>query len=267
MKKVYSLIAGLMLFAGATQAQCTIDANAQTTPGVNPTADQLPCIIRTVAYDQTLQGKIQDTKDTAFVGFATTIRVDSVSIDSIAGLPTGITWAKNPDILLGGENGCLRLTGTTTDPVGRYDLVAYGRAWLRILVPNTPIGSIDTPYAYNGNLNRFSPFGDYYLDVINQGDVCHQSVGINDFSAELNAAFSVYPNPNNGVFEIKLNAGSRVNGSVNVIDVTGRVVYTQNIDVMGLYSNTVNVTEFSKGIYTVQLRTQNGFASKNISVE
>lgn len=266
MKKFFSFIFALVVTMGAVNAQCTIDANAQTTPGVNPTAENLPCIVRTVAYDQTLQGKIQTSKDTTILGYSATIRVDSVRIDSIAGLPTGITWSKNPNVLLGGQNGCLRLEGTTTDATGQYDLTAYGTAYLRVLAPGTPIGNIDTPYTYNGNLNRFSPFGDYYVTVINQGDACHVT-GINDFSSDLNSALAVYPNPSNGVFEVRLNAGQRVNGDIRVVDVAGRVVYSQTLDVVGMYNTTVDLTKFSKGIYTVQLRTANGYAAKNISVE
>ncbi len=267
MKKIYSLIIAMIVVAGSLSAQCTIDANAQTTPGVNPAAENLPCIVRTVAYDQTLQGKIQSSYDTSFLGYAATLRVDSVRIDSIAGLPTGISWSRNPTVLLGGGNGCLRLDGTTTDTVGQYDLVAYGTAWLRVLVPNTPLGNIDTPYTYNGNLNRFSPFGGYYVTVINQGDACSHVTGINDFSGDLNTALSVYPNPNNGVFTLSLNAGNRVNGNINVIDATGRLVYSQPIDVLGLYNTTIDVSRFSKGLYTIQVRTTNGYAAKNISVE
>src|ERR1043165_2067801 len=172
MKKLYSLIVAAVLFTSASYAQCTINAGAQTTPGVNPGPDQLPCIVRTIAYDQTLQGKVQDTWDTVIFGENIHVIVDSVRIDSIAGLPNGITWSKNPDLLLGGGNGCVRFTGTTTDSVGRYDLTAFGTAWLHI--QGSGLFTIDTTRQVSGDLNRYSPFGGYYVDVINQGGACHQ---------------------------------------------------------------------------------------------
>jgi len=263
MKKIYSLLAVLLVTLSLAHSQCIIDANAQTFPGVNPLPEQLPCVINGAPYDQTLQGQIQQSDDISILIISLHVEVDSVSIDSIAGLPNGLTWSKNPDVLLGGGNGCVQLTGTTNDPAGRYDLTAFGTAWLTVTSP------VNFPRAVTGNLNRFSPFGGYFLTVINPGDPCIPATGIRDrdFNADLNSAFTVYPNPNNGIFDLKLNAGKRVNGQIAVVDITGRAVFNQPLDVMGLYTTTINLSEFAKGIYTVQLRTTDGFAAKTISVE
>ena len=258
MKKFYSLIAAIALTVGLTNAQpCTINPNAQTTPGVTPAKENLPCIQPGVAYNQTLQVKVQDSKDTTII-VSVTIRVDSVRIDSVVGLPNGISFSRYPDVILGGANGCGTISGTTNDAPGQYDLVAWGTAWLRAIV-TSPI-AIDTPYVYDGQLNAFSPFGDYYVTVCGGNS-------INTLNAELNKALSVYPNPSNGTFEVRLNGGSRVNGDMKIVDVTGRVVYTQLVDAVGYYSTKVDLTTLPKGIYTVQLRTAEGFASKNISID
>lgn len=269
MKKFYSLVFAAVFAIGITNAQCTVDANAQTTPGVNPGPAQLPCIVVGVAYDQTIQGKIQQSFDTTIIVVSVHVDVDSVRLDSIAGLPAGINWTKSPDVLLGGGNGCVRFFGTTSAATGDYPLTAYGTAWLHITSAGFPpiVPAIDQDTAFSGNLNQFSPFGDYYVSVINPGDPCHTSVGINNFNSALNSALTVYPNPSNGIFELKLNAGQRVNGEVNVIDATGRIVYTEKLDVIGLYNTTIDLTRFSKGLYSVQLRTAEGIATKNISVE
>jgi hypothetical protein len=273
MKKFYSFVFALVLSAGAINAQCVIDSAAQTTTGVNPTAHDLPCIQKTVAYNQTIQGKIQESGDTVFnlplVGAVTGhFKVDSVILDSITGAPAGIIPTWNPAVIYGGGNGCVNLAGTTTADTGLYYLTVWGTAYLR---GSGSAGgqSVDTPFTRKGNLNRYSPFGNYYLVVIDQGAQCvHPTfAGINDFNSDLNSAFSVYPNPNNGVFEVKLNAGNRVNGDINVVDMTGRIVYSQKLDVMGLYNTNIDLTTFSKGLYTVQLRTAEGFASKRVSVE
>ncbi len=271
MKKFYfTLIAfsATILFANA---QCTVDPSAQTTPGANPTKEDLPCIERTVPYDQTIQGKIQSDGDTTITvaGFSVTadIRVDSVRIDSITGLPTGINWAKSPNVIPGGGNGCMNFSGTTTAAAGQYDLTAWGTVWFRITANPPVIGAIDTPYVYTGSLNRFSPFGDYYVRVIEQGAPCTQSTGIKDFSAELNAAIAVYPNPSNGNFVFTLNTGNSVKGNLNVVDMNGKVVYTKPVDASGFYSNQFDLSALSKGLYAVQLRTTEGVASKNILIE
>ncbi len=268
MKKVYSLFFAAVFSVAIADAQCTINASALTTPGVDPSADNLPCIIRGVAYDQTIQGKIQQSWDTTILVVSVHADIDSVRMDSITGLPTDIFWVKNPTVLAGGGNGCVRFSGTTNDTTGRYNLTAYGTVWFHVTSPGFPpyVPAIDTFMQRSGNLNQFSPFGAYYVDVINQGDACH-ATGINDFSSDLNSALSVYPNPSNGVFQLKLNAGSRVNGEIVVIDVTGKKVFAENIDITGMLTKEINLSTLAKGLYTVQLRTASGFASKNISVE
>lgn len=262
------LAAGAILAIGSIQAQCTVDPSAQTTPGVSPEAADLPCIERTVAYDQTLQGKIQADYDTTveFSGFPIPVHVevDSVSLDSIGGLPTGITWVKNPDILPGGGNGCVRFSGTSTDTVGTYNLSAFGRVWFHITAGG---GLYDTTYNYQGNLNQFSPFGNYYLRVIEQGGTCNTGTGIGNLNGELNAALSVFPNPSNGAFNLKLNAAHRLNGSIVIVDMTGKQVYSQAIDVVGEFNANIDLSAMPKGVYAIQVRTNEGFASKTISIE
>ncbi|MCX6198816.1 MAG: T9SS type A sorting domain-containing protein [Bacteroidetes bacterium] len=268
MKKIYSLVFALVTSIGFTNAQCTINPGAQPTPGVSPTAANLPCVERTVAYSQDLQVKIQDAGDTTLtiiVPIAVHIIVDSVRIDSVSGLPNGLTFSKNPNVLLGGGNGCGTISGTTNDPAGTYPLTAWGTAWLHGSV-TTPI-AFDTMIAMNGNLNQYSPFGGYYVVVVNQGAPCTHPAGINEFNADLNAALSVLPNPNNGQFAVNVNAGNRVNGEMVVVDMTGRIVYSQKLDVVGLYNTSLDLTKYSKGLYTVQLRTAEGVASKKISIQ
>jgi len=188
-----------------------------------------------------------------------------MELDSILGLPTGITFGRSPQILLGGGFGCVNFAGTTTDTTGTYALTAYGDVWLTINAAGQNI-----PYTLHGALNDHSPFGGYYLRVVNNSDSCSLTIppsGINNYSNSLNAQISVFPNPNNGVFALRINAGSRVNGQILVLDGVGRQLYTQPIDIIGAYSTTIDVSNFAAGIYFVQIRTANGFATKKISIQ
>src|ERR1043165_5670659 len=163
MKILYLFIA-CFLFSAYVSAQCVIDSTNVPQPGVYPAAANLAHIQQGVAYDETIQGRIQSSKDTTIGGFIMVhIRVDSVRIDSITGMPNGITWSKNPNVLYGGRPGCVRFTGTTNDGAGQYDLTAWGVAWTRAQ-SGAPF-PIDTPYVITGNLNDYSPFGGYYLTV------------------------------------------------------------------------------------------------------
>lgn len=268
MKKIY--LAVLMLAAVVSaNAQCTIDPN--NTQFFSPSPDSIPCVERGNAYDQVLQIAVPSQFNLQDLGAPIPyyLYIDSVVITNVSGFPTGITNqlnAVNGTTLYGGENYCSRVSGTTNDAVGRYQLLFEGT----ITMHGNPFPpyfdgdtTVDLATVQSQPDNPFQLF----LDVINVGDECRPSTGINDFSSELNAAFFVYPNPNNGVFEVKLNAGHRVNGEINVVDNTGRLVFTQKLDVIGLYNTTIDLKNFAAGLYSVQVKSENGFASKAISIQ
>ncbi|MDB5284975.1 MAG: hypothetical protein JWO06_4050 [Bacteroidota bacterium] len=243
---------------------CTIDSAHLTSPGVYPVPSDLPCIIQTVPYDETVQGKIQKDSSTLIAGITVHVTVDSVEIDSIKGLPNGITFGRSPRVLLGGGYGCVNFAGTTTDSVGTYQLTAYGTAWLTANAQGQ-----NFPVARRGPLNQYSSFGGYYLRVVGISDSCSLTIpsGINDHFNNLNADVSVYPNPNNGVFALKISTASAVAGQLFVYDAVGRKLYEQALNISGVYTTTLDLGKFGSGLYTLQVHTAQGTASKKISVE
>ncbi|MBK7150043.1 MAG: T9SS type A sorting domain-containing protein [Bacteroidetes bacterium] len=99
------------------------------------------------------------------------------------------------------------------------------------------------------------------VDVIELGDPCRAS-GVKDFSAELNSAISVYPNPTSGLVLVSLNAARRLTGSIQVIDVNGKLMQEQAIDVNGQADFSLSLERLPAGLYTILLRTNEGFATK-----
>jgi hypothetical protein len=257
MKKLYTVLALTLFAAGSIFAQCTIDMN--DTAAFNPDPDNVPSATMGVAYNETLLFYVPVSRDITITGLGTfTAYIDSVVLYDITGLPTGLTWSANPagPTYLPGTHGCGLTTGTTNDGPGSYPLVFDGKVYFNV----SAFGfDIDT----NVTINQFiqQEYGKTYaLTVVDPN-------GINDFNAELSAALSVYPNPSNGVFEVRVNSTSRVNGTLNVVDVTGKTIFTQNLDATGLYNTQINLSSLPKGIYTLQLKTAEGFASKNVSIQ
>ena len=264
MKKIYVFFA-LIAAVLSAHSQCTIDAAAQPRPGISPSAADLPCIITSAPYDKTLQVQCPGYFDTVvnliITTYPVTVTIDSIELDSVINLPAGITWTKNPDRLNGGQNGCLTFSGTTTASTGYYHLTWYGTAWV-----TEPYGLGNK--TVTGSLNRYG-YVDYYLNVINPGDSCtpYNPNGITNINPELNTELIVSPNPSNGLFTLKLNAGSRVTGQVEIIDVTGRIIYSQDVDLIGLENINIDLSKSAKGIYTLLLKTPNGNATKRISID
>lgn len=128
MKHFAALTLLLVAFAFGAQAQCTPDQSI-TQPGFYPAPDSLPCVERGVLFDTVLQFKNFSTVNAADFGipFPVTVTVNWVRVDSIGGLPNGLSYACNPSSCQfpGGSNGCINFTGTTSSPAGQYPLVIY----------------------------------------------------------------------------------------------------------------------------------------------
>lgn len=271
MNKIYSLFTLLALSVTITCSGvgCTIDLS--NTLFFSPAPDSLPCIERSVAFQQVVQIHVPQTFDVGpFIGLPAglvILTVDSMHINSLTGLPTGLVYDLNPanGFFVGGDNGCALVNGTTNDPAGHYPLTTNGTISLSGIpggfgFPPDTTFDLATVQAQSGMFQLA-------VDVINQGDPCRPQTSINDFSSQLNSILQVYPNPSNGVFELKLNTGGRVNGEVVVMDMTGRKIVGRSLDIMGAYSTTINLSNQPKGLYILQLRTTEGVASKNISIE
>jgi hypothetical protein len=272
MKKFYStLLFSMISFFAFCGGSCTIDPS--NTQFFSPSPDSIPCVERTRFYNQTIQVAVPSNLDLSAIvpglPLPITLTVDSVVINDVQGLPTGLSYGTNPanGHFLGGTNGCVLITGTTTDIAGNYPLTLIGTITLSGLpqIPGFPLPN-DTTVDLS-TLSSAAPQFSLFLDVIEPDAPCRQANGISSFNNNLNSLLNVYPNPSNGVFEVRLNAGRRLNGQVLVIDVTGKTVYSENIDVIGMYVNTIDISRFAKGIYAVQVKTTEGIATKNVSVE
>src|ERR1700744_4647205 len=96
-------------YCGPTPAACHPDSSL-TTYGMTD-YHTFPCVHDSVPYAQVLQfyfpSIVQD--------FGQTVRVDSVSIDSIINLPCGLCWSAvdSYPTFPGGSRGCISISGTS----------------------------------------------------------------------------------------------------------------------------------------------------------
>jgi PKD repeat protein len=77
--------------------------------------------------------------------------------------------------------------------------------------------------------------------------------------------YSIYPNPNNGVFKVKLNTSISANEEINVYDLIGNLVYSTVIDSTSLVK-TINLPNVSNGIYFVKVSSNDSQHTKKIII-
>jgi len=253
MKKIFTLFMFIMALSFASQAQnvCTIDSS-NTQFGITPNDTTAPHIIRGAAFDTIAQIYVPTSISYNYNGIPVTATIQWLNIDSVTGFPVGITHTYNPgvsDTIYGGGRQCIKISGTTMDTQGVYHLNFFGHVRVQVLVYDTTVSLAQVG----------SQFG-YFLTV-------DAGVGIHDIGSNFNSSLNVYPNPNNGKFDLTLTNVEKVDGDIFVYDMTGRRVYTQKVDATGFYNTSIDLSNCAKGLYTVQVRTANGVAAKNISVE
>ena len=268
MKKLASLIAFAFLVNVFSFAQCTPDTT-QVPQGQFFGPDTLPCVIRTVAYDQVLQFKIPasiNVQDIAPIPFPFTLFVDSLVIDSISGFPSGISYNTNPTNgnFKPGNGGCARVFGTTSDPVGNYPLTLYGSISLR--GAPVPLVGFDGDTVFR--LEELAQFGSntpfsLSLDVINQGDVCRPAANSIATIKAFDASIKAYPTPASDVLRLDINATERVNGDLTITDAVGRVVYTEKVDWSARTNHSISLNKLTNGFYNLHIgNTEKSISSK-----
>ncbi len=88
--------------------------------------------------------------------------------------------------------------------------------------------------------------------------------GISDISNDMDV--SVFPNPSTGKFEIsidKLKSGVEL----RITDIIGQEIFSDSYSGNGTYSNSIDLTAVSKGIYFIHLITPEGGMSKRILLQ
>ncbi|HLT33640.1 MAG TPA: zinc-dependent metalloprotease family protein [Aquaticitalea sp.] len=107
-----------------------------------------------------------------------------------------------------------------------------------------------------GTLNTFT------IQLCQEGFTPVLSVEQNDFED----SFSIFPNPNNGEFSIKLRSHAN-DIKVEVYDIRGRSIYSTSFDNNDDLNQTINLNNVQSGMYLVKVSDGDKQATKKIIVE
>jgi len=101
----------------------------------------------------------------------------------------------------------------------------------------------------------FGPAGSMEAHEISAFVRQDNTVGLEELTN--NVEYSVYPNPSNGVFNVKLNANTTENVILSVKNIVGQTVLTNKVTVAGYTRETVSLENQSNGIYFLTIENNN----------
>lgn len=157
-----------------------------------------------------------------------TVFVDSIQLDSVRGLPNGLTYGCGSSLgnctYLGGTQGCFIISGTVNDSAGTYpvtfDVIIYG------VLDSTGTGGDPLVLPYSQEV--------YKLHV-------GEALGVQSLNSSKFDVLQNIPNPFSGGTTIKFNSPSAEPVNFYVYDMIGRQVHNTKINAV-TGANTINYT-------------------------
>ena len=79
---------------------------------------------------------------------------------------------------------------------------------------------------------------------------------------------SVYPNPSRDEFNVTFTSESQQSIELRIINLVGEIIFTETLENFeGEYTNSFNMSEYSKGVYLLELDTDHGIVNKKLILQ
>jgi len=293
MKKLtFTLLASLALSLGihAQSLSCGNSGAASCSTGVALGYNGFEFYNNIACFESGVQGEVvvrfKNFNSLTIPGIGA-VTVYFLKIDSIKNLPCGLCWETNKqgDVFAGGEQGCIKIKGLTTDQVGQYKLGLVVRAQIQTANPQNPQYN---PQSLISTLGEFSDYENdipntrFYLRVkANGSSTCTNvdttaaskvaaktctSVGINEANSSF-SSISITPSPFNNNAVVNLTSQETGDAIVSVTDITGKLVLTNNVAI-NAGNNSINIERgnLSAGLYILSITKGKSVATKRFSI-
>ena len=136
-------------------------------------------------------------------------------------------------------------------------------------IVTTSLNATSLSYNYNPIIN-----GLYYFIVIDNlgciSDTIFYLVDIfptliNEFGISI---LNIFPNPIRDVFNLSFTSDSKQSIRIRVLNIVGEIIFTEHLeDFEGKYTHSFNLEEYSKGVYLLELDTDNGIVNKKLILQ
>ena len=95
-------------------------------------------------------------------------------------------------------------------------------------------------------------------------------VGVNVGIEENNSLskFNIFPNPNNGHFNIQVQTSQSEDININISNLVGQVVYSEKVSITNSLNKWLDLSHLEKGVYTITLENNNqSFMAKKVTIQ
>jgi PKD repeat protein len=137
------------------------------------------------------------------------------------------------------------------------------------VIVTASLNTTSLSYYYNPIIN-----GLYYFIVIDDlgciSDTIFYLVDIfptliNEFGIN---SLNIFPNPSRDVFNVEFTSDSKQSIEVRVVNLIGEEIFTENLENFeGEYTHSFNLSEYSKGVYLLEITTDNGVIKKKLILQ
>jgi hypothetical protein len=126
-----------------------------------------------------------------------------------------------------------------------------------LLIPTISLSSWgQSSFNYKTSSSGFNEAGVLELQVANSNLGNTNSIDAVNFdkSASQNEKVKIYPNPSDGIFTIEINKTESNKVSVEILDITGKLVYRNDYPVLGNLKETIDLQNLNKGMYFLRVK-------------
>ncbi len=244
-----ALIALCLLFhTDVVKAQaCT--PNLDTVSGIEP--DTLSIVYAGVPYEQVIYFRLPADTIVLFNGFPLLVCIDSLTIDSVQGLPENFSFACNIPwcAVHGGSNGCAAISGTASiNQVGIYPIKVFV--------------SVYTNDCYTFPLpTQVDTVDFYFLDIQNPS-----SVG-NEIDKHNITVKNLFPNPASDFISFILQSRSNELSSITIKDFLGHTFLQDQMQLSAIpVTKRIDVSAMPPGVYYAEIKNQRTSIMKSFVV-
>lgn len=169
-----------------------------------------------------------------------------------------LNFASIPEVNLGADTavcGDISITLDAGNPGSTY-LWSTGQTSQTIIADTLGIGY---------GIHNYSVEVTTEFDCINSGDVSIEFVNCTGIDEQASIDVGVFPNPASGIFNIEIKGEANNPVNINVINVTGSVVFSlENIVVSGSHIEKVDLSNYADGNYSVVILSNGISTTKKI---